>query len=412
MILNFFRCHPYNGFLRVHLDYEIKQPAVCHLRMFHGCNSRSKTKLSGCHRIKGFRPSAEKRGMYINTQPPPALTLVTPVETPTPRGTESQPLKLQPYQIVRATVVEGGLDKVVLNVKNHKLSADTRVPLKTGQKLHLQVLSTHPQIHLRIMEAAELKYLFRLLHSLGQSPDLTGMLRQLQSGEGKIAASIPADMQAVLGEMIRLLGSLPGEIRGGNLARLWDGLGLNLEALLAREQGRQARAGLKSALLVIANEPGKQGATSESVERLLEQFTLFQFCRHILARENVLFLPLPFSFLEQGYLLAEQENREGLAEDGEDKKQRFWKMTLNLALSKLGNLHVKLLFEGRDLHLRILCDSDDKVGILSGALPRLQGKMTTVILRNFSVGTGAENPATALVRRLAPDGNHFLEVEA
>jgi len=44
------------------------------------------------------------------------------------RGTESQPLNLEPYQIFRATVAEGGLEKVVLNLQNYRLEAETKVP--------------------------------------------------------------------------------------------------------------------------------------------------------------------------------------------------------------------------------------------------------------------------------------------
>ena len=42
-------------------------------------------------------------------------------------------------KIVRATVAEGGQDKVMLELNHQRLQAETKLPLKTGQKLNLMV---------------------------------------------------------------------------------------------------------------------------------------------------------------------------------------------------------------------------------------------------------------------------------
>lgn len=348
--------------------------------------------------------------MYISAQPPPVLTLAVPAEHSMHRGTESQPLKLSPFQIIRATVAEGGMERVTLNLKQQQLAAETKVPLRSGQKLHLQVVSTQPQIHLRIMEEAELKHLFRTLHSLGRNLKLLPLLEEITSrAEGSShATALPPGTQSVLSELLKLFQAQPGELSGTNLARLWSRLGLDLEALLAEDQSNQARASLKSALLRMSNE--LQPSTSlEKIDNVLEQFTLFQLCRHRLAQDNLLFLPLPFPFLEQGYLLAEKEDQQG-DEPGEQGPK--WRLTLNLRLSGLGNLQIKLLFEEQTLRLRVLCESTAKAEMLKQELSNLGETLSTVSLHSFSVGTGAEEPIRSLVKRLAPDGDHFLEAEA
>jgi len=364
------------------------------------------------------------------------------------RGTESQPLKLAQYQIIRASVAEGGLEKVLLNVRQQQLAAETRVPLKTGQQLNLQVVATKPQIHLRIMEAAELRHLFRLLNNLGDNVRLLPLLENFQQltgseksaagqiagraagqtvGQGAPAGShaaalstalqlplLSADMQAALNEITYLLRADPGQVNGKNLAGLWEKLGLNLEALLAEDKGAQARTGLKSLLFTLASRLEQQGIFTEGLDRVLDQFNLYQLCRHRLAQENIFFLPLPFPFLEQGYLLAEKET---YAEDAdeedadEDRPEEAWKMTLHLKLSVLGALEIKLLFEDQALRLRVLCDSREKAALLSRALPRLKERLSTVSLHSFSVDAGAQDPVTSLVKRLAPDGEHFLEAQ-
>lgn len=379
--------------------------------------------------------------MFVSAPPPPVLTLAQPAEISMQRGTESQPLKLAQYQIIRATVAEGGLEKVLLNVRQQQLSAETRVPLKTGQQLNLQVVATKPRVHLRIMEAAELRHLFRLLNNLGDNVRLLPLLKNLQQltdagrpaslptggqaasqtvfgnpaqpGQPAMATNaLPADMQAALNEITRLLQAAPGKLSGNHLAGLWEKLGLNLEALLAEEKGAQARIGLKSLLFTLAGRLEQQGIFPEGLDRVLDQFNLYQLCRYRLAQENIFFLPLPFPFLEQGYLLAERETyAEDEDEADEDRPEQSWKMTLHLKLSVLGALEIKLLFEDQALRLRVLCDSREKAALISEALPRLQERLSTVTLHSFSVDTGAQDPVTSLVKRLAPDGEHFLEAQ-
>ena len=363
--------------------------------------------------------------MYVSAPPPPVLSVAVPAEISMRHGTESQPLKLAQYQIVRAAVAEGGMDKVVLNVGRHKFSADTEVPLKTGQELNLQVMATKPRIHLRIMEAAELKHLFRLLNSMGDNVKLTPLLKTLQSLAGSGAndgqalpglmgrgagLQLPEGMTAVLSQLARLFQASPGRVSGEDLAGMWQKLGLNLEALLAAGRDSEAQAGLKSVLFKAAPQLDQQGIFPDGLEKVMEQLNLFQLCRHRLAQENIFFLPLPFAFLEQGYMLAERERGSGEEEDGEETEPP-WKMTLHLKLSVLGALEIKLLFEEESLRLRVLCDSKDKAEMVSRAIPRLADRLTTVSLKGYSVDAGAEEPVASLVKRLVPDGKHFLEAQ-
>lgn len=324
------------------------------------------------------------------------------------RGKESQTLKLEPYQIVQATVAEGGQEKVVLTLKQHQIEAETKVPLRSGQNLSLQVLGTQPQLQFRILEDSALNHLFRLLYSLDQNIKVLPLIEGIQTKHGHGIDHFSKEMQTLLTSLILLLQSNPHKLSGKDLSRLWDKLGLNLEALLSAGKTNEAKTNLKTMLLRHAMEIQKQGGKTENIENALDLFRLFQLCRYRLAQESLLFLPLPFSFLEQGYLLAEKKRHQ----DQEDiDSGQFWKMTLYLRLSFLGNLQILLLFENLTLCLRILCDSTDKAEIVSESLTRLQNHLSTVSLDGFSVGTGAEDPVQSLVQRLAPDGDHFWTAE-
>ena len=324
------------------------------------------------------------------------------------RGTESQPLKLLPFQIVRAMVAEGGIDRVVLNLKQHHLNAETKIPLKTGQNLRLQVISTHPQIQFKIMEEPELKHLSRVLHLIHYNIKLPSLINLLQNRHSQNFEPFSDKIQNLLQSLKGLLQSNPGQLTGKNLSMLWNLLGLDLEALLAAGKRTQAQNGLKTALLMHVRKLQNEGKSSETIENALEQFKLYQICRYRLAQENVWFVPLPFSFLKQGYLLAEKWKQN---DHKNSENNHCWKMTINLKMSFLGNLQILLLFEKLDLRLRILCDCLDKAEIISRSLSQLKDNLTSVSLLNFSVGTGAQDPPRWLVQRLAQDDTPFLNAE-
>ncbi|MFP4453517.1 MAG: flagellar hook-length control protein FliK [Desulfobacterales bacterium] len=343
--------------------------------------------------------------MYVSAQPPPILSLAVPAEISMNREMDGNALKLAPYQIVQASVSEGGLERVLLNIKGRQLSAETKVPLKSGQKLNLQVVNTSPQIHLRIMEETELRHLFRLLHSLSENMRLLPLIQNMEPGARQAAA-----------EVISLLGPEPGNLSGKDFAGLWQKLGLNLEALLAEGKSQEASSGFKALLLVHANLQGTEAKGGQEASTCLDHLLLFQLCRYRLAQENVVFLPLPFEFLEQGYLLAEKQQREGggkqEGKSSQEQEEDTWKISLNLSLSRLGNLQVLMLFEGTELRLRMLCQKRQSAQIVSKEIHKLGDRLTTVSLKSFSVDTGAPDPAINLLKRLAPDGDHFLEAKA
>ena len=359
--------------------------------------------------------------MYISSQPPPVLTLGVPGEITIRSGTESQPLKLQPYQIVRAVVAEGGLERVVLNVEHQKLAAKTKVPLKSGQQLNLQVLATTPRIHLRIMEETELKHLFRMLHSLDESIRLLPVLAKMHNIPwnppsqlpGQPPGQPPVDVNNFLARLMGFLRQSPTGLSGRDLAGLHELLGLNLEALLAQGETERARNTLKAVLFMFTGGLGKETAcpVRERAGTVLERLRLFGLCRYRLGHENVHFLPLPLPFLEIGYLLAEREGGTEETPDAE-KDKGAWKVTLHLKLSVLGCLEVRLLYEeGGVLRLRFLCENDQVAETVSAALPMLADRLTSVTLAGFSVGTGAGDPVASLLKRLAPHGDHFLAIE-
>jgi hypothetical protein len=129
------------------------------------------------------------------------------------RETESQPLKLETIPDCQATVAKGGLEKVVLNLKHHRLEAETKIPLSSGQNLSLQVLDTHHQIQFRIIEISELNHIFRLSNSLNQNIKVLPLIKEIQKSNVQSFDHFSKEMKALLSALILCSNQMPGIIR-------------------------------------------------------------------------------------------------------------------------------------------------------------------------------------------------------
>ena len=92
---------------------------------------------------------------------------------------EGREQELRPEQVVRASVVEGGQEKVLLDMGHQRIWAESRVPLRTGQTLNLQVLQTVPQLQLRLLDTPLNERIGHALHLLSGKFDVLALLTQL-----------------------------------------------------------------------------------------------------------------------------------------------------------------------------------------------------------------------------------------
>lgn len=105
---------------------------------------------------------------------------------------EGREQDLRPEQVVRASVAEGGQEKVLLDMGHQRVWAESRVPLRTGQSLNLQVLQTAPRLELRLLDTPLNERIGHGLHLLSGKFDLLSLLTQLSQGR----AALPAPAQA------------------------------------------------------------------------------------------------------------------------------------------------------------------------------------------------------------------------
>jgi hypothetical protein len=180
-------------------------------------------------------------------------------------------------------------------------------------------------------------------------------------------------------------------------------LGLDLEGRLFHGAVEEARASLKGLLLGLQDQL-EAGPQKEGVQQLLQQLELLQLCRARLAQDGLIFLPLPFDGLQQGYVLVEEH-----AADADRPQRRSYSVQLNLRLSQLGDLNVHLLLEGQQLFVRLCCASEDSAAVMRASQAGLEQALQPLGLRSLQVALGAQSPEALLVQRLAPQHHSFVD---
>lgn len=180
-----------------------------------------------------------------------------------------------------------------------------------------------------------------------------------------------------------------------NLARM---LGLDFEALLAKDKLDPANPGLKGMLAALKSHSEVPESVRDTATHMSQQLEVLQLCRLRLAQDGVLFLPLPLEFVEQGYVLFEQQGHDGSEADGADGHL----VSLNLTLRQLGSMQVNLLFEQQALFVRIKCQDEAIVKLVEQYCDELHESLRPFSIRSIQVATGAQDPALALLDRLQP----------
>lgn len=333
----------------------------------------------------------------------PATFSVNPV-TPTQKSADAVQHNLQPYQVVQATIAAKGDGRVLLEMRGQQLWAQTSAEVKTGQQLNLQVVSTEPRLQLQMVPEGVEKYLLRLLHLFGHQPQLGTKLQQLSQ-----ALATKATQPQLQQLAHQFLGQRPPP-SGTELALLAQVLGLDFEKRLLKGEVDTARNSLKGILLQLQNQDAVSAQVRENSTNLLQQLELFQLCRARLAEAGILFLPLPFNFLQQGYALIEEHVHEQ-QDSAEESERKSFSVVLNLALEHLGAININMLFEQGNLFVRISCAEPETITLVEHARAELNIRLEPFGLQRLNIDGGAKDPIIALLERLSP-GKSMLNTQA
>ncbi len=165
-----------------------------------------------------------------------------------------------------------------------------------------------------------------------------------------------------------------GEKDGGAiLKQLIDSLGLNLEHLLAKGDKEAAVHTLKAALLEMAHSFSSAEQIAAATQKVLTTLELFQFAQLQTGNGSQLIFPLPLPFVEQGYLIIEQQEEGSAATGSETGESRF---SLHLTMSDLGNLRINFIHNSEGIFIRFHADSQDKADFIAAHGEELKEAIT------------------------------------
>lgn len=320
------------------------------------------------------------------------------------KGKQYQPRQ---GQVFKALVLAAKGDNVFsLDIGGNKLPAQSQVPLKVGQTLQLQVTSTSPQYAFKIVAEPTSIFAGKPVVLLGNKLDLKPLLQQLLKPETPQLRQLSTETKSTI-ETFRLFNqdSLGNKDGGINLKQLIDRIGISFESLLQKGDTNTAQQSLKNALLEIATVFKGAEKISDNTTKLLNTLELYQLSQIHLEKENLFIFPLPIPFLENGYLLVEQNTSDAEETDSENN------FSLHLSLHGLGNIQIDITKSENGVFLKFISDSPEKIKFIQSFEENLMVHMISSQIQGISYGLADIDPAADLLKRVVPDGSSLVNTK-
>ncbi|MDK9707995.1 MAG: hypothetical protein OEL83_13185 [Desulforhopalus sp.] len=313
-------------------------------------------------------------------------------------------------QILKAVVLEtNGNDRFVLDIGGNRLSASSQAALSPGQILQLQVTRTQPQIELKIVNDTLSRFVGRSLTLLNKNIDLTALFAAMDKHIPPMLQQLTPTSRNVLEGFFALQQTPFGDKNDGVvLKQLTDRLGLNLERLLAAGDKVGAMHTLKAALLEIAHHFSAAEHLAETTQKILTTLELFQIAQLHTNSPSQQIFPLPLPFVEQGYLVVEEQGKDI---EGKRQKEEESRFSLHLTMADIGNLRIDFLQNPAGLYIRFHADSQETADFIAAHSDSLEAAITGIPVISLAFSSGALDPINELIRHLLPDGNSMLDTK-
>lgn len=225
------------------------------------------------------------------------------------------------------------------------------------------------------------------------SPLLKAVQQLLPQGITQLAATQQSTVQSLTAfHPENLMGQEAGKDLQCNVQRI----GMNMETLLARNERAPAKASLKAALLEITSTAQKNEELAVSAKNILSTLEMYQVAQLKLEGDFLLF-PLPFSFLENGFLLVDNSpENENTAEEKKHNRQ----FSLHLTMTELGDMEIRYYESKEGARIRFLFDSEEKAVFAASFQDELKEMLSEVQLLGISFTGGAQSPERELLGRM------------
>ena len=194
------------------------------------------------------------------------------------------------------------------------------------------------------------------------------------------------------------------------LQQTWQRLGLNLEQLLVQEKSEAATHTAKFALLEFAQQASVDKDSAAQAHSLVKSIEMYQLVQIRLATEEMQFLPLPFSFLQQGFVLIDADGKKQPSQDSSGEERQH--LRLHLQLEGLGNLAIDIQQQGKAISLKFQAQNIERAQFIGTYRQELEQWLTSGTLQSVQFSAGAEEPAKVLLKRMMPEGTGMVNTKA
>ncbi len=337
----------------------------------------------------------------------------------------------------------GGYGEQIISLLQKALNADSRTDVQELRSLLQSLLKALPQKStgtdlaknlLADMEGTKddisiRNLLFSATSKTGPAQQLDALLQQLVS-TGQAGQTLAEAINRFASEkneltpttlLLRLLGLVlnleteqktpQSQPQGKELKEYINRVGTNLERLLAEGKTDQAAATLKSALLEIKERHGANETISRQAGQLNATIEAIQLLQVRLAQDSIFLLPLPFPFLEQGFLIVDQDRHQE-QQFTENQQQEPNRYSLYLQLEGLGNLRIDLHQTANGTRLYFYAQDPERASFLAQNRDELISLMTATTPESIQFLTGAEDPVKSLLARITDTGTSVLNTTA
>lgn len=318
-----------------------------------------------------------------------------------------------------------GNNSFLINVNGKNIEMQSQTQLNVGQRLRLAVTQSNP-LELRIVSGeTETKNQPGQLQQIPPNIAATQLLSSSSVFAAKpinlgnlftILTGLNPSQTPLSGESITNIANFSslqhnflrsGEDSGLILKQLIEHLGLSHEKSISQGQGGAPSSQLKNSLFEILALFSRAEPISQEASRLLSIIETFQLANIAHANQNEQIFPLPFSFLEQGFLRVFNDEQENNDDQSEGKNTN--KFTLYLGMSKLGNLQIDITGSPHGIYLHIHTESEEVSSFIEGYAYQFAEELggdTPLLGTRFS--EDATSPAAALLQLSTPQDNTGL----
>jgi len=330
--------------------------------------------------------------MNVASLLPPSLPFTAQPVQMLVAGQESKQLDLRPEQLVLATIVDADDGKVRLELAGKQYDAALPGKFVAGQEVTLRVLQVEPHLSFAIWSPLD-AMLRRYLPQVHQSSDFMALLRHILPEAGISSPGLQQIFQ-----------QLQQDPDGSLLQQLADRLGLLLESRLALRKEPTLPEGLKQLLMRMA-EKEADPQVRERLEHAQQTLEGWQVLRARLGEQGFIFLPLPLTQPDEGYLLFDRPKK------NQDTDASAI-VHLHLKLQNLGGLHIRMHYAKSGLLVRCSCEDAAVCAYLNDARGELEDVLESFHLNGISFDLDTVRGTDLWQGQILSAGQNLLRTQA